>query len=54
MEGDGRDVYRLLKIVVIKIIVGAVLAHIGTHSDRMKNEINLSTKELHRLLKYLT
>ena len=53
VEGDGGDVEGFLEITVIQIVVGAVLAHVGAHTDGVKHKVNLSAQHLHRLFKYL-
>ena len=42
MEGDGGDVERCLEHLVVKVIVGATLTHVGAHTDGVQYEVYLA------------
>ena len=52
VERNGRDVESFLEIIVIEVVVSAVLAHIGTHADRVKHKVDRSSQEFNRLRKH--
>ena len=50
MERDGRDVERLREEVVVQIVVGAALADVGRHADRVEHEVELAAEVFHGLV----
>ena len=50
VEGDGRNIERLGQVVVVEVIVGAALADVGRHADRVEHEVELATEVLHGLV----
>ena len=53
MERDGGDVQRFLEIAVVQVIVGAVFAHVGAHTDGVEHEVHLSAEDAHAFFKNL-
>ena len=53
VEGDGRDVEGLLQIAVVQVVVGAVLAHVGAHTDGVEHEVNLAAEFFNALFEHL-
>ena len=50
VERNGRDVERLREEIVIQIVIGASLADVGRHADRVEHEIEFAPEVLHRLV----
>ena len=50
VERNGRNVERLGEEIVIQIVVGAALADVGRHADRVEHEVELAAEMLHRLV----
>ena len=50
VERNGRNVERLGEEIVIQIVVGAALADVGRHADRVEHEVELAPEMFHRLV----
>ena len=50
VERNGRYVERLLQVIVVQVVVGAALAYVGRHADRVEREVERPAEVLHRLV----
>ena len=46
VERNGRDVERLVQETIVKIIISALLSHVGTHGTGVEHKVNLATQRL--------